>query len=540
MLDLVIKGGLIIDGSGKPGYLADIGVKDGKIAAIDRGMNLQAGAGHEIDAKGMVVAPGFIDIHSHTDRSIAQNPVAGSSLVQGITTEITGMCGLSVAPLTEKTAESYKKMASRPGEGDVDIPWRSVAGFLEHLEKIGTGTNQCLMAGQGTIRSCVMGMDSRYPTEEELSLMKDMVRKAMEEGAFGITTGRAYVPGCYGSFREMIELCRVVAEYDGLHSSHIQDQWSNVDWATGEIVDISARSDVRGQVAHQKVVGKDNWGRAGEVLGILEQGRAAGIDVMADVYPYTYSAVMLLKNELPPGLQKTKDDELLKTLKDPATPGRVRQYFDESAGYTSSRLYQYGIVHCANTKEYEWMDVGQAAEAMGLDIPAAVVKLLVENELKVKIAGIMSEADVRTIVAHPLVMIGTDAISGDPVKDSQKARDYSSLHPRHYGTYPRVLGKYAREEKIVSLEEAIMKMTSMPARRCNILDRGRIFRGYWADITVFDPLTVRDKATVEDPAALPEGIKYVLVNGKVAVESNRLTGVRAGQILRDSHHKMVY
>jgi len=534
MLDLVIKGGLVIDGTGKAGYLADVGIREGKIAAIDRSMNLSGEK--TLDAKGMVVAPGFIDIHSHTDRSITKHPNAGSSLLQGITTEISGMCGSSMAPLTEKSIEVFKRLAK--AKGVKEIRWRSVGEFLEYVEKVGPGTNQGLLVGQGTIRAGVLGRDARYPTEYELAKMKDMVRQAMEEGAFGISTGRAYVPGCFGSIREIVELCKVAGEYDGLHSSHIQDQWSNVDWATREVVNISKRAQIRGQVAHQKVVGKDNWGRAAEVLAILEEAQASGIDVMGDVYPYTFSAVMLLRRQLPKELAKMEDEELIKALSSPEGVSRVREHFGKNATYASSRLYQYGIVHCQKTKEFEWMDIGEVAEAMGLDVPAAVVKLLVDNELKVKIAGIMSEADVRKIVAHPLVMFGTDATTGDPEKDSKSG--YTGLHPRHYGTYPRILGKYVREEKILTLEQAVKKMTSMPARRCNILDRGLIFRGYWADITVFDALTINDAATVENPASLPEGIKYVLVNGQVAVEGNKLTGVRAGKVLRAAHHRMIY
>ncbi|HOB30161.1 MAG TPA: D-aminoacylase [Bacillota bacterium] len=540
MFQLIVRGGLVVDGTGKAGYLADIGIEDGKIAVIDRSMTLNAETEREIDANGLVVCPGFIDIHSHSDRSVVRDPGSGSSLVQGITTEVTGMCGGSMAPLSDKAAESYEKAAKQYSQEEFGIPWRGVGEYLDYVDKMEPGTNQCLMIGQGTIRSNILGRETRYPTEEEMFLMRDMVSQGMEEGAFGITTGRAYVPGCYSSIKEIVALCEVVAQYDGLHSSHIMDQWTNVDWATLEIVDVSARSGVRGQIAHQKVVGKDNWGRADEIVSIVEDARYAGIDIMADVYPYTYSQVMLLKNELPRDVRKLEDPELLEVLKEPDFVEKLRDHFKKSAGYTSSRLYQYGIVHCEKTKEYEWMDIGEAANAMGLDIPAAVVKLLIDNDLKVKIAGIMSENDLRTILACPFVMIGTDAVSGNPEKDAEDAKKYSSLHPRHYGTYPRVLGKYAREEKLIPLEQAIMKMTYMPARRCNILDRGRILRGYWADIVIFNPEEICDTATVENPASLPVGINYVIVNGKIAVENGTLTGVRGGRALRDSHHRMVY
>ncbi len=535
-MDLVIKGGLVVDGTGKAGYLADVGVRAGKIAAIDRSMKLEGEK--SIDAKGLVVAPGFVDMHSHTDRTILRNPNAGSSLLQGITTEITGMCGGSAAPMTDEAAERYKKMAAEWGMGVTEIPFRTVAQFLDYLDKMQTGTNLALLVGQGTIRGNVLGRETRYPTDEELETMKRMVREAMEQGAFGITTGRPYVPGCYASIREIVELCKVAGEYDGVHSSHIQDQWSNVDWASKEIVEISRRADIRGQIAHQKVVGKENWGRADEVLAIMEGAQAAGIDVMADVYPFTYSQVILLKRELPRDLAHMKDEDLMKVLTAPDAVAKIRDYYEKNAGYTSVRLYQYGVVHCYKTKEYEGMDIGEVADALGTDVSGAVVKLLVDNDCKVKIAGIISEADVRKIVAHPLVMIGTDALAGDPDKDAKAG--YSDLHPRHYGTHPRVLGKYVREDKVLTLEEAVKKMTYMPAIRCNILDRGLVFRGYWADFTIFDPLTVKDSANLDDPSAPADGIRYVLVNGQVAAQDKRLTGVRAGKALRAAHHRMVY
>lgn len=534
MFDVVVKGGLVIDGSGKAGYLADVGIRNGKISAIDRKMSL---AGKEtLDASGAVVAPGFVDMHSHTDSSITRYPGAASSLLQGITTEISGMCGGSAAPVSEAMAEAYRNRGPQ-GSQRPDIPWRTFAEFLEYVEKQQPGTNQAILVGQGTVRRCVLGNDKRYPTDDELQAMKKITRDALEQGAFGISTGRAYAPGCYGSFRELVEICRVAGDYNGVHSCHIQDQWSNVDWAVDEVVQLSKRTGVRGQVAHLKVVGKPNWGRASEVLEIIDKAQARGIDVMADVYPFTYAQVLLLRSQLPRELARMTSEELIKALSTPQAEANFRDYLNSTESYTGSRLYRYGLVHCAYTKEYEGLDLSEAAEAMKLDLAGAIVKLLLDNRLKVKVAGIMSEDDVRQIVSHPLVMIGTDAGAGDPVRDS--TQEYSSLHPRGYATYPTVLGKYVRKEGALALEEAIKKMTLMPSRRCNIMDRGRIARGYWADIVVFDPVAIAPEADVVRPWAPPAGMKYVLVNGKVAVEGTRATGVRAGQVLRAAHHRMV-
>ena len=536
MFDLLIKGGLVVDGTGKPGYLANVAVNRGKVAAVERSLTVDIPAATVLDAAEMVVAPGFIDIHSHTDRTIIRHPGAGSSLLQGITTEISGNCGGSVAPLNERSIEIFKRFSG--GTGTSEPPWRRFGEFLEHLETLRPGTNQGLFVGQGTVRACVMGQEKRYPSEDELAQMKGLVRQALEEGAFGISTGRAYVPGCYGSFREIVELCRVAGEYDGLHTSHIQDQWSKVHWAVKEIADITARAQVRGQVAHLKVVGKDNWGRAGEILSLLEEVRSRGLDVMADVYPYPYSQVILLKDLLPRELSKMGPEELKKTLSAPGAVEGLRKAFEEESGYTASRLEGMGIIHCSRTRRFEGMDVGEVALALGTDVFTAVVKILLENDMEVKTAGIMSETDVREIVAHPLVMFGTDALTGDPREDA--SRGYSDLHPRHYGTYPRVLGKYVRKERVLSLEEAVRKMTSVPAERLNILDRGLIRRGYWADIVVFDPRTVEDRADLRNPAAPPAGIKYVLVNGEIAVNESGLTGARSGKVLRAAHHRMLY
>ncbi len=539
MVDLLIRNGLVIDGSGKSGYLADVGVENGKISIIDRSMALEIVSQRVIDAKGMVICPGFIDLHSHTDSSVMWDPTCESSLVQGITTEVTGMCGSSAAPLLPPTAELYKMRTKEYGSEDVEVTWQTVSEYLNKLEKLIPGTNQCLMVGHGTIRNNIIGDEPRFPTDEELTAMKYVVRESLEQGAFGITTGRSYVPGCYGSIKELSEICCVVAEYDGLHSSHIFDQSPNVDWATREVADIARRSGVRSQIAHQKVVGKDNWGRADEVLRMLEEYRGKGIDLMADMYPYTFSQVMLLKDQLPPWMRRLDDCELSRILNTPQSSSKIEEYFTENPNRTWSILYEYGIVDCANTKEYEWMDIGEVASSMSVDVARAVTRLLVDNEMKVKIAGIMSEDDVRKILAHPMVMFGTDAVSGSIMKDQSSLNDYSSLHPRHYGTYPRVLGKYVRDGRVLTLEDAIKKMTWMPAKRCNILDRGHIQRGYWADMVVFDPGIVQDNATIEDPALLPTGISYVIVNGRIAVDNGTLTGLRAGRVLRDTHHRMI-
>jgi len=538
LLDLVVANAWIIDGSGRPGFPGHVGIRGGRITAILRGE--PPGALETIDAKGMVVCPGFVDIHSHSDRSILIHPQAKSSLLQGITTEISGNCGSSMAPMSSRMAERIRSLSRQLAgkEMDIDLDWRDVEGFLKRLEATGIGNNQGIFVGQGTIRGLVMGQEKRYPRPEELQEMKNQVELALQQGAFGISTGRAYVPGCFASFYEVVELTRVVGAYGALYTSHIQDQWANVHRSTWEVVEISRRTGAAGQIAHQKVVGKDNWGRAAEILSIMERARQAGVDIMSDVYPYPYSAVISLERVLPETLKGKDERETLAKLNDAEAVESMRKHLKTSPSYLTARLELYGIVQCAEQHQYEGMDLGEAAACMGVDVAEAVVRLLRDNELKVKIAGIMSEDDVREIIRHPLSMISTDAAVRDSDADAELG--WSTVHPRHYGTYPRVLGKYVREERLLTLEEAIRKMTALPAERVGIPDRGYIRRGYWADLVIFDPQTIRDRATIEDPTAPPEGIKYVLVNGQVAVKEGKVQEHRAGQVLRHPHGRMLY
>gem|GEM_PF-40402 len=539
MFDLLIRNAQIIDGTGAPAFRGEIGILHGKIEMVHRLTECDdddspASAREVIDAEGCTVCPGFVDLHSHADMKILSNPGAESSLLMGVTTEISGNCGNSLAPLSDASA---RYAASRVR--DVRIDWRSMDEFLTRIEEAEVGNNQGLFVGHGTIRRAVMGMEKRFPTDTELQRMKELTHRSMEAGAFGVSTGRAYVPGCFGGFREVAEVTAVAGEYMGLYTSHIADQWTNVHRATWEVVEIGLRTGTPVQVAHQKVVGKDNWGRADEVLAILEDGRDMGADIMADVYPYTYSAVMPLTRALPDKLSGDSKAETLANLRREGAADTIRRAFREEPTYVSSRLSLYGVIQCTETEEYQGMDLGEVAQQMNTDVPGAVHHLLVKNKMQVKVAGIMDEKDVRAIIAHPLVMIGSDSSIRSYTCDRKQDR-WPMVHPREYGTFPRILGKYVREEGLLTLEEAVHKMTKMPAERAELADRGVISRGFCADLVVFDPGTIGDRATVPKPCRPPEGIAYVLVNGQVAISGKEMQNMGAGKILRDPQGRMLY
>ncbi|MDP2872128.1 MAG: D-aminoacylase [Bacillota bacterium] len=519
---VVFRGGWVVDGSGGPRYLGTVAVKDDRIAVVSSG-SPDLTAERTVDCTGLAIAPGFVDPHSHTDGSIVDNPHNENSIRNGITTEATGNCGSSAAPGAA-----------------------SVSDWFSSLEQMKIGNNLALFAGQGTIRQLAMGGETRgYPTVDELARQKEILEAAMQDGCIGISSGRAYIPGCFASTWECAELGRVVAKYDGIYTFHIQNQNEYVAEATREVIQIGKRADLPVLIAHQKIMGKSNWGRAGEMVDMMERARGCGIEVMSDVYPYNFSAVIHLGDRIVPRTADVDPAEAARRLHEPAAAGQLYKYLaslPQAGGflpYFHNLLPQYGIVWCAKTKEYEGLDVREAALQMGYDLYQAVINLLRDNDLGVKLAGIMSEDDVRTFLKWPHAMVGTDSSARDPAKDRVSAK-ISGVHPRCYGTHSRVLGHYVRETGLLSLEEAVKKMTSMPADYLGLADRGRLRPNLAADVVVFDPARVSDRATIEDPAALPVGIPYVMVNGRLAVDGGERTAVQAGRALRDLQGRYPY
>lgn len=521
--DLVLHKGFVVDGTGAPGFRGSVGIKGDRIAAVVKGDQDLTGR-RVIDCTGLVIAPGFIDPHAHSDMTIFKHPKGENMVRLGITTELSGNCGTSATSPTEES---------------------TMAQYFDKIEEMGINNNQAMFVGQGTVRGLVMGKQKRFPTDEEMQKMKSLVNAAMQDGCIGISSGRPYVPGCFASTRECIELARVVAEYEGLYTFHIQNQNEYIAHATQEVIDIGRRAQIRVLIAHQKVMGKNNWGRAPEILKMMEDAVADGVDLMSDVYPYTFSAVMMLDCILPKDVTRGEPKEVVKRLKDPNTVIKIKDYFVKlpaEAAYVLSMLSQYGVVYCKNTKEYEWMDLEEVADAKGLDLYDAVIELLIENEMMVKIAGIMSEEDVQTFLKHPLSMVSTDSMYHDPDYDRRMgdAGITGGVHPRCYGTHARVLGHYVRDLGIMSLETAIKKMTSMPAKHARIFDRGVIRKNLYADLVVFDPTTVRDTSTITNGVSFPVGIPYVIVNGKLQVDNNVFTDAKGGRALRDTQGRWLY
>lgn len=536
MPELLIKNGLIVDGTGAPAYPGHLIVKDGQITAIAKG-EVPAEEGRQvIDAGSQAVAPGFIDLHSHSDLTILANPRAESALHQGITTEITGVCGWSMAPIHHYSVEKLGMMLVE-GLGGVkrdnpaiDWTWTTMAEYLDHVRRRGSGTNFGSFVGQSMVRAYVIGTANRTATHEEVVRMRRLVEQALEDGAFGLSTGRAYNPGRHAGTDEIVELTRPLGYYGGLYTSHIASESKDVVAATEEVAEIGQRARCAVNVSHQKVCGKANWGRAGEPLSVMERAQARGIDMSSDIYPWTFTQLGNVARWLPLWAREGSTDAACARLRDPQVRAKLAAEVDPESGRTFADILgesgATGLVHCRHTHQYEGMELAEIATATGKSLLDTLCDLLADNEMMIKAASLLLEDDVIAILKHPLSMVGTDSFDIDVPLPEEEV-----VHPRHYGTYPQVLGRYVRELKALTLEEAIRKMTSRPASRVGLTDRGRIREGAWADLVIFDPTTIGNTSTAAEPASFPTGIAYVLVNGQVAVDHNRCLGAQSGQVL---------
>ena len=490
MAKLAIKGGRVIDGSGKPGFEADVLISGEKIEAVGQAGERDISGAETIDASGLVVAPGFIDIHAHADFALLQDGLASQKIMQGVTTEIIGNCGMGPAPANEEVKEYFENFLQymfgpiQPGD------WSTVGEYLDVLERRGIAINTASYVPHGIVRMHVMGMESREPTPEEMERMKQLVRRGMEEGAIGMSTGLIYPPGSFSKTDELVELARVVAEQGGIYATHIRDESDKLPEAIAEAIEIGERAGAAVQVAHHKASLRRNWGRVSESIKLIEQARDRGLDITADQYPYTAVSTILAAILAEEGLGDPADVLIASTRYDHSLEGK--------------------------TLAEVIADSGKEAREAVYDLMAG------EDGAVTVVAFAMCEEDIKTVMRHPTTFIGSDGIELETGKP----------HPRVYGTFPRVLGKYVREEKVLSLEEAVSKMTSRPARKLGLKDRGLIAEGMFADITVFDPEKIRDKATYRDPHQFPEGIHHVIVNGRFAVRDGKQTEDRPGKVLR--------
>jgi len=492
-----------------------------KVGAIDGDQGRRI-----VDAAGRFVSPGFIDIHTHSDGDILEFPTADSRVRQGVTTEITGNCGGSAAPRVPRTP------AALPGEEEAGgrPEWTDVASYFQALEETGISLNHALLVGQGTLREAVAGEDDRALSSEEVGRILTLLEDALDQGAVGLSTGLEYVPGRFTPTEEIVAMARSVARRGGLYASHVRNEESQLLEAVDEAIRIGRTSGARVQISHLKAAGTPNWGKQVAALDLLEGARMAGVEVLADAYPYTaYSTGLTIF--MPAWALDGGWEALARRLKDSADRARIRAELIPRVRQEPGD-YDLIVINRVRSEAGQAMvgrTLAEIAAERGVDAADALLEILEEEDGSVGYIGhAMSPENVEMVLSHPLVMIGSDGSSMAPVGEAARSRP----HPRSYGTFPRVLGHYCRERGLFDLPAAVKKMTSMPADQVGIPDRGRIARGMKADLVVFDPATVRDQATFDDPHRFPVGIQHVLVNGVVVVQDGTHTGSLPGAVIR--------
>ena len=524
--DILIKNGRVVDGTGNPWFWADVGIKDGRIAAMG---HLSGEEGKTIiDSSGLVVSPGFIDVHTHSDTVLLINPRGDSHIRQGVTTNIIGNCGGSAVPVSDQTKRRYEEMLKK-----YDLEeWTTLGEFLEQLEKRGTSLNVGSLVGNATVRRAVMGMEKRAPTVGELEEMKRLVAEAMEDGAFGLSTGLFYAPSGFADTDEVVELAKVAAKYGGIYVSHIRGEGDTLLEALGEAIEIGERADLPVHISHHKAFGKSNWGKVKETLKMMKEARKRGIEITCDAYAWRAGATGLTAS-LPHWVHEGGAQKLTERLKDPETRQRIRKDMAEGTPGWESVVHEMGwenvmISSCPGHEEYEGRRVAEIAAEKGVDPYDFVFDLLVEVQGRVgMIIFGMHPDDVSTVLKSPFTMMASDSSATTPTPGQT-----GKPHPRGYGNFVKVLGKYVREEGLLTLEEAVRKMTSMPAQKLGLLDRGLLRVGAWADVVIFDPEKVASKATYLNPRQFPVGVNVVIVNGVITVEEGKHTEARAGKVLR--------
>jgi N-acyl-D-amino-acid deacylase len=527
--DLVITNGHIIDGTGSPWYSGDVGIRDGRIAAI--GNLAAAPRKRTIDAAGKVVAPGFIDLLGQSEMTILVDPRLPSKIYQGITTEITGE-GDSIAPLTDALIQS-----GRAGYDHYKITpdWRTFRQYFARLEKQGMGINLASYVGATTVRTIVLGEENKQPTAEQLEQMKGLVRDAMKDGAVGVSTALEYAPAPYAKTEELIALATEAGKFGGIYSTHMRNESDSVLDSIDEALRIGREARVPVEIWHIKVAGKNNWGRMPEVVAKINAARAAGADVTADTYAYTawyndFSAF------IPAWAHEGGSAKLVERLKDPTTRERIRKdlltpskdWDNEWQEIPGPEAVMIGVAQNPKLVPLQGKRLSEIAKLWNKDPMDALFDFLIEDPFAdVAVFG-MSQPDVTLALQQPWVAIDNDSSGTSP--DGILGQEHP--HPRAYGTFPRILRKYVREEKALTLEDAIRKFSALPAQRLRLTDRGVLKTGMWADLVVFDPATVRDLATFDNPNQLSEGMEYVLVNGAPVIEQGKMTGAFPGKVLR--------
>ena len=522
--DILIKNGEVIDGTGRLRFEADVGVSAGRIAAVGR--LAEAEAARTVDAAGLIVAPGFIDMHSHSDMSLFDDPGGESKAHQGVTTEVTGNCSYSPFPIganpTPGTRLGWKYKWGR---------WTDLDGWASRLESNGISINVAPQLGQSALQEAVGAIEERPSTEDEMRSMKRLASEALEQGAFAMSTGLNLSPSGYMSTDEVVALCREVRRYDGaFYATHARVGAGRQIAMIEEAIEIGRRAEIPVQFSHLAITDRRFYGRGAEMLELLESAREDGVDITFDMYPYT-AAQAGLDQLVPIWVQTGGIDRYLERLQDAETRAKVREEVAVGIGGLTPLFDTWVVadVRTADNKPIVGHSIEEIAAERGVE-PAEAVLQLEEEERGVLSCVIHNrvEGDVRYFLSHPLGMIGSD---GNAVSPTGVSSD-EQLHPRFYGTYPRILGRYVREQSILSLETAVHKMSGFPAERLGMRDRGRVGLGMVADLAIFDPQTVVDRATFEDPHQLAEGVRHVLVNGELVIFDGQHTGARPGAVLR--------
>lgn len=533
MYDLLIKNAKIVDGSGGPWLRGDVAVKGGKIAKVGKIEDEKASM--VINAEDKVLSSGFIDAHSHADFVCATVNDATSKITQGVTTEIVGNCGLSMAPVQLRTVEELKQylLAFIPSEVKPSWEWESFDDWFNIIDRNGNSTDIASLVGHGAIRIYAMGFENRKPREDEMEQMKKALAHAMEDGALGLSTGLIYPPGCFADTDELIELCKVVAQYGGIYATHMRNEGPEMLSALEEALKIGRESGCPVHISHHKASGRPNFGKVAESLRMIEEARKNGIDVTCDVYPYTAGST-LISALLPKWVHEGGVVRMLERLRDSEVRQRIALELNSDIPGWENLVRGSGwenilICSCEDKPIYEGKTIAEIATESNLSPEEVLFDVISSSKGRSTIALFMiDEKDCETVLSHPLSMIGSDgwACSSSGVLAKGKP------HPRAFGTFPRVLGKYSRERKVMPLETAVWKMTGFPAQRFRLEDRGIIKKGMKADIVVFDPETIIDKANYENPFQQPEGVEYVIMNGEVVVDHKSYSGKTLGKVVR--------
>lgn len=536
-VDLLIRGGRLVDGTGSPWRHGDLLVRGGRIVGVLAPGRFTGQATEVLDAKNHVVTPGFVDIHAHSDLAVIAEPGAEQKLRQGVTTEVVGNCGISVVPVTEGFRDDCLQYA-RPVLGFADLAWdwRDVASYLDRVERARPAVNVATYIGLGSIRCAVSGFDPGTPTAEQRRRMVELTREALQQGAVGVSSGLVYAPGSYSSSDEIVELVAEAARVGAVYSSHMRDQGDGFLASVQETLDVGRRTGAPVQIAHHKVAGSRNWGSVATSLAMLNEARIEGIDAASDVYPYLAGSTTMTAL-LPDWALAGGKEAMLARLVDPEQRARIREDWAQGRPQWDNRVRSLGwdniyINHLVTdgNQDLVGLSVSEAARlrSRGHEPGDFLLDLLVAEGANVgNIQVACSEDDLRQVMKDPATTFGSDGLfaGGRP-------------HPRLHGTFPRILGEYVRETGLLTLEEAVRKMTSQPARRLGLAEIGLLEAGYHADLVVIDPATVAGPATYEEPTLSPVGVRDVIVSGQFAVRDGRPTGVRAGRTLRRNHNQV--